>query len=125
MFRLPQRGVARQGHVEVGLTQVAIPLGDLVLQNQVIAERLPDDVRDDPVILVAVVAAMGENHVRRKCSLDRFEHLLDLAQGGGEVPVAELVDVYPAGSSPGQELAGALPGLALARSSGPAKADPT
>src|SRR5256885_2389026 len=124
MLGLSARNVAQQGDVEIRLPQVAIRLGDLVLRNQVIAERLPGDVRDDPVILVAVVAAMGENHVRRERSLDRFEHLLDLAQGGGEVPVAELVDVYPAGSSPGQELAGALPGLALAGSSGTAKDDP-
>ena len=124
MLGLSARNVAQQGDVEIRLPQVAIPLGDLVLQNQVIAERLPGDVRDDPVILVAVVAAMSENHVRRERSLDRFEHVLDLAQGGGEVPVAELVDVYPARSGPGQELAGALPGLALAGSSGTAEDDP-
>src|SRR5437879_1239927 len=124
MLGLSARDVAQQGDVEIRLPQVAIPLGDLVLQNQVIAERLPDDVRDDPVILVAVVAAMRENHVRRKRSLDRFEHLLDLAQGGGEVAIAELVDVDLARSSPGQELAGALPGLALAGSSGAAEDDP-
>src|SRR5437879_3167044 len=124
MLGLSARDVAQQGDVEIRLPQVAIPLGDLVLQNQVIAERLPDDVRDDPVILVAVVAAMRENHVRRKRSLDRFEHLLDLAQGGGEVAIAELVDVDLARSSPGQELAGAVPGLALAGSSGTAEDDP-
>src|SRR6266566_2734794 len=124
MLGLSARGVAQQGHVEIGLPQVAIPLGDLVLQNQGIAERLPGDVRHEPVILVTVVAAMGENHVRRERSLDCFQHVLDLAEGGGEMPVAELVDVYPARSGPGQELAGALPGLALAGSSGTAEDDP-
>ena len=61
---LEHRGAER--HVEVRLAEVAVPLGDLVLEDQVVAERVPGQLADLAVVLVRVVAAVGEDRRRAR-----------------------------------------------------------
>ena len=57
----PYGGIHR--HVNVRLTEIAIPLRDLVFENGVIAERVPGQVADLAVILVRIVAPMREDQI--------------------------------------------------------------
>ena len=50
--------------IEVGPSQVAVPLGDLVFEDQVIAEGIPGETRDFAMVLVGVIATMGEHDLR-------------------------------------------------------------
>ena len=48
-------GVLRsQRHEQIGMAEVTLELGDLVLGDQVIAERVPGQLADEPVILVEI-----------------------------------------------------------------------
>ena len=58
-------GPCRDVDVEVRPAQVAVELGDLELEDQVVAERLPGQLADEPVVLVEVVAVVGQDEVRR------------------------------------------------------------
>src|SRR5271166_165874 len=49
-----------QRNEEVGRAQVAVVVRNLVLQDQVVPERVPREVRDQAVVLVPVVAVVGE-----------------------------------------------------------------
>src|SRR5690625_4469654 len=54
----------RERYEHIGATQVAIPLRDLVLQDEVVTERVPGEVRDGAVTLVPVMALVGQYKVR-------------------------------------------------------------
>ena len=45
------------------VAQVAVVLGDLVLEDQVVAERVPGQLAEEPVVLVQVVARVGEDEI--------------------------------------------------------------
>src|SRR3954468_14681999 len=42
-------------HEHVGLAEIAVVLRDFVLQNAMVAKRIPSEVRDDAVILVPII----------------------------------------------------------------------
>ena len=48
---------------DVGRAEVAVVLGDLVLEDQVVAEGVPGQLGDEPVVLVAVVVGVREDEV--------------------------------------------------------------
>src|SRR5512138_3851857 len=66
-----------EGHEAVRRPEIAVELGDLVFENQVIPERVPRQIRQDAVILMAVVPIVGEDDIGR-CRLQRLEDPLDL-----------------------------------------------
>ena len=45
------------------LTQLAVELGDLVFKDKVIAKRLPGELSNEPVILMAVFPIVGQDDV--------------------------------------------------------------
>ena len=45
-----------EGHEAVGRAKIAIELGDLVLENQMIAEGVPGEIRQRAVVLMAILA---------------------------------------------------------------------
>ena len=48
---------------EVGRAEVAVVLRDLVLEDEVVAERVPGELAGQPVVLVQVLARVGEDEV--------------------------------------------------------------
>ena len=63
---------------EVGLAQVAFELGDLVLEHETVAKRVPGQLAEQLVVLVHVGGAMGEDDVGRQRLAQLVEVLLDL-----------------------------------------------
>ena len=82
-----------QRHEEVRRPEVAVELRDLVLEDQVVAERVPGQLAGKPVVLVEVVAGVGEDELRVDPALQLLEELLDLAARVGEEAVPEPVDL--------------------------------
>src|SRR5581483_8310597 len=71
---LAERRVQR--HEEVRRPEVALVLRDLVLEDRVIAEGLPGELRDQAVVLVLVGAVVREDEVRRLAGLQVLEPFL-------------------------------------------------
>src|SRR6266545_156742 len=86
---LPRGGGLVQGDEQHGSAEVALVLGDLVLEDQVVAEGVPGQLRDQAVVLVRVVAARGQDQVRREAALELLEGLLDRGALPGEEAVPE------------------------------------
>src|SRR5271165_3543243 len=79
-----------QRNEEVGGTQVTVVLRDLVLQDQVVAKRIPGEVGDQAVVLVPVVAVVSEDEVGAELPLQGLELVLDLAAQEREEAIAEI-----------------------------------
>jgi hypothetical protein len=62
-----------EGHEEIWLAQIAIVFRDFIFQDQVVAERVPRQFRNESMILVRVVAVVSENYIRRECAFQLFE----------------------------------------------------
>src|SRR5215813_14260723 len=82
-----ERGV--QGDEDIGGTEIPIVLGNLVLQDEVITERVQREFRDEPVILVQVAPIVSEDQVRGDRGLQLLEDLLDLRSLVREEAVAK------------------------------------
>ena len=76
-------------HVRIRPAEVAVELGDLVLEHEVIAEAVVGEVRDQPVVLVPVFAIVREHEVGPDLALQLLEEFLDRHRGVGEEAVAE------------------------------------
>src|ERR1041385_1171316 len=61
---LAARGGLVERYGEVGVAEVALVLGDLVLEDQVVAKRRPGQLGDQRVVLVEIGAMVGEHDVR-------------------------------------------------------------
>jgi hypothetical protein len=83
-------GAIVKGHKQVGLSKIAIVLEDFVFENQVLAKSVPGQIGNDPVILMAVVAIMGEDKVRREAIFQVFEIFFNIGGYIGKKAVAEL-----------------------------------
>jgi hypothetical protein len=112
-----------QGHEQVGLAEVALVLGDLVLQDQVAAEGVPGQLGHQPVVLVAVLQAVGEDQVGVDLGLEPLEALLHGPAVVGEEAVPEPLhgDPGPAGAL---EERGRAVGRLLGPPAGPAQHQP-
>ena len=66
------------GTKKFGDTRSPCVLGNLVLQYQVIAKRIPRQIGDQPVILMPVLAVVSEDDVWRVPLLQLFKTLLDV-----------------------------------------------
>ena len=75
--------------VGVRPTEIAVALHDLVLEDEMVPEGVVGQVRDEPVVLVPVVAVVREDDVGPHLVLERLEVVLDLDRGVREVAVAE------------------------------------
>src|SRR2546430_14041022 len=79
-------------HVPIGSPEIAVVLGDLVLENQMVAKRVPGQLGDETVILMVVTAIMREDDVGNRLTLERFEEVLDLCSGVWKESIAEFLD---------------------------------
>ena len=92
---LARRSPAVSGTNTFGRAEVAVDLRDLVLEDQVVAERVPRQLAREPVILVEVVAGVREHELRVDARLQVLEDLLDLAADVRQEPVPEPVHLDP------------------------------
>jgi hypothetical protein len=88
-----------QADEEIRGAQVSAVLDDFVFENQVIPERVPRQLGDQPVILMKVAAIMGQDEFGAEFSLQFFKKILDLCPDLGEIAVPEFAgdDFFPAG----------------------------
>ena len=80
------------GDEDVRRAEVAVVLRDLVLEDQVIAERVPRQLAGVAVVLMQVVPLVREDEVGRHLALQLLEPVLDAAAVVREVAVAEALD---------------------------------
>src|SRR3981081_1841749 len=76
-IRLSVPGRWIEPHKKVRRSQIAIILGNLVFQDQMIAKRVPCQFADHPVVLVQVVPVVRQDQVRNKLRLQFFELIFD------------------------------------------------
>ena len=86
---------ACQRDEDVRPPEVAVDLGDLVLEDQVVPERVPSELAREPVILMEVVAGMGEHELGIEPPLQLLEHVLDLRADVGKKAVPKAVHLDP------------------------------
>ena len=110
-LRRPLRSGQRD--VQVGRTEIAVPLRDLVLQDRRPPEHLGQQLGDQPVILVRIIAARPEHEVGVD-SLEGHERVLGRRAEVREVAVPEAPDDHAVGD-PGKEDLGAGSRLGGAR----------
>src|SRR6476469_3283586 len=96
---------------QVRRTEIAVVLGNLVLEDQVVAPRVPRELASQPVVLVQVVALMSEDQVRRELRLEAVEELLDRAALVRKERIAKIPDDDPRCAEAGREVGSALPRL--------------
>lgn len=103
---------SRERHVEGRCAQVPFELGDLVLEDEVRAERLPRHLAKDPMVLVAIVNGMREDEVRFVVPRELPEPLLELLEASRQEAHREApgVQLHPL-TEPGS---GAAPRLRVA-----------
>src|SRR5262249_60651339 len=75
---LPLDVLGAERDVEIGRPEVAVVLGDLVLEDEVVAEGVPGQLTGQAVVLMEVAARVGQDQVRCQ-GLERLEEPLDLA----------------------------------------------
>src|SRR5688572_11954327 len=79
-----------EGDKEVRPAEIAVVLGNLVLQDQVAAPRVPGEVTDGAVVLVPVIPIVGEDQIRIDVLLELLEELLDVGSLVREKAVPEI-----------------------------------
>src|SRR3989344_5523455 len=71
---------------------VSVVLEYLVFKDQVIAKAVPREFRDEPMVLMQIVAIVGEDQVRLHSAPQFFEIVLDLLADVREEAVLEVLD---------------------------------
>ena len=71
--------VLLQSHVGVRAPEVAVPLRDLVLEDEVVTEGVPGQVAHEAVVLVEIVARMCQDKIGVDPGLQALEDVLDRA----------------------------------------------
>jgi len=69
--------ICGERHEDIGTAQVTVVFQDFILKNQVVPECIPGQIRQDPVILVSVIAEMREDDFRFEAGLNLLEPLLN------------------------------------------------
>src|SRR4029079_15182946 len=97
--------------VDVGTPEVAVELRDLVLENQLIAERLICELGQEPVVLVPICLVAGEDGVRCSIGTEYVEALFQLRRDVRKVALPERLHLDAAIRAGAEERLGAQPRL--------------
>ncbi len=73
---LAVHGAPRGRDEHIRPAEVTVPLRDLVLEHDVVAEAVPDELRNLAVVLMGILAPMAHNDVRRRTRLQALEPIL-------------------------------------------------
>ena len=88
---------------EVRCSHIPIVLDDLILQNQMAAESVPRQLRDQPVILMEILTVVREDQIRRNRRFQALEVLLYLCSDVGKEAISELIEHYVLAPRSGQK----------------------
>src|SRR2546422_5147044 len=94
-------------------SEVAVVFGDLVLEDQMVAEGVPGQLGNETVILMTVTAVVREHDIGRDLFLQLLEMIFDRFTHMREEAVPESLHRHRLFTRRRQEQAGALPGLPL------------
>src|SRR5439155_21409574 len=72
-------------------SEIAIELGNLVLEDEMIPKSIPGQIRQQAVILVPVVSRVRQDQVGIHLTLELFERVLDVAAVAGKKAVSKTV----------------------------------
>ena len=108
---LPCCDLLRQVDERIGRADVPVVLRDLVLEDQVVAERVPRQLGDEAMVLVQIGALVREDQVGRHVSLQLLEVLLHGDAGVREEAVAKALHDNPRRRISRQEILRAPPSL--------------
>ena len=97
-----------EGDEDVRRAEVAVVLRDLVLEDQVVTPRVPRELGHQAMVLVPVVAVVGEDQVGIHVGLELLEVVLDLGTHPGEVALPEALDADVLLARAGQEVLGGV-----------------
>ena len=90
-FDLLARQLLGDGDEDVRRTEVAVVLRDLVLEDQVVAERVPRELADEAVILVEVMPRVREDQIGIDSAFISSNTSFTSVADVREVPVAKPV----------------------------------
>src|SRR5690606_30221720 len=88
------------------LVEVPVPFGYFVFEDQVVAKQIPGQLTDFAMVLMGIVAPMGEDHVRIDLGSQTLEPGLYLTALVGEEAVLEPAELDPAARRAGKERVG-------------------
>ena len=77
-----------QRNKEIRRPEVAVILGNLVLQNEVVPPCIPRQLGHQPMVLMTVRTVVGKDQVRRRPALQVFEEFLHLHRSVREETIA-------------------------------------
>src|SRR3984893_15825049 len=100
-------------HIDVGGSEPALVLPNLVLEQQVAAKRVPGELAHETMILVLVGAMVREHDIRRWEILQGLEGVLDGRIFSGEEAVPEVVRQHARVGGTLQKASGARPQFTL------------
>src|SRR5262245_57630976 len=92
--------------IDVRLVEIAVPLWNFVFQNEMVAECIPRELRDLPVILMRIIAPMAEYHVGGHTLLQRLEPSLELGTVIRKKTIPEGRDIYSCADRVGEKRLG-------------------
>src|SRR5258706_9714548 len=81
-----------QGYKQVGCPKISIVFDDFVFQDQVVPERVPGQLGNQPVVLVEVIAIMRQDEIRDVLSFEFLEEILYVSPYIWEIAVSEFLD---------------------------------
>ena len=108
----------RQRHEAIRLAEVAVELGNLVLQNEVVAKRVPGEIREHPVILMTVVPVVREDEIRIGFLLQLLEDRLDVSAFVRKESISKLLGNDSRSTGAFEKQPGASSRFQLARAGG-------
>src|SRR3989442_6610050 len=100
-----------KGGEEVRRPEVAVVFRDLVFEDEMIAPRVPRQVGDEPVILMAVTPIVGEDQIGIELALQRFELVLHRRTGVRQETVPVISNDHLARGYASEESTGRTPRL--------------
>ncbi len=68
---------ARQRRIGIGPAKIAIPFGYFIFENKLVAEQVPGQFVDRPVVLMGIAMVMGKHDIRLATSALRDKPFLD------------------------------------------------
>jgi hypothetical protein len=84
-----------QAHEEIGRSEIAVILGNFVLEDQMIAESIPRKFRYQAMVLMQISAIVSEDEIRLKLCPNGLKEFLDRFSFVREVAVAETPHLDP------------------------------
>ena len=92
-FNLAGANFLRERQKNVRAPKISIVLEDLVLQDQMISERIPGQIGQNAVILVTIVAQMSEDDLRFEAGFDFLKPIFDRGPFAWKIALAKRPDL--------------------------------